>query len=143
MRDQSMRVCPRRICQRWISCLRLVVVAGSICVFPRWAFAQSPELSMREFSSGQIKKGVRSIGFGGDGATWGNYALVWRDADSAILDYGNTHYTNRNNFDFVAVGLNTPPLWHDLTIYAVAMYQNTNNIRFSAKSPGLGSSGHL
>jgi hypothetical protein len=95
---------------------------------------------MREFSSGQIKKGVRSIGFGGDGATWGNYALVWQDADSAILDYGETHYTNGNNFDFVAVGLNTPPLWHELTIYAVAMFQNANNIRFSAKSPGLGSS---
>ena len=40
------------------------------------ASAQSPELSLREFASGQVKKGVRSIGFGGDGATWGNYSLV-------------------------------------------------------------------
>ena len=31
------------------------------------SFAQtSPELAMRDFASGQIKKGVRSIGFGGD-----------------------------------------------------------------------------
>jgi len=95
---------------------------------------------MREFSSGQIKKGVRSLGFGGDGATWGNYALVWRDSDSALIDYGDTHYTNGNQFHFVAVGLNTPSLWHGLTIYAVAMFQNANDVRFSAKSPGLGSS---
>jgi hypothetical protein len=95
---------------------------------------------MREFSSGQIKKGVRSLGFGGDGATWGNYSLVWRDADTALVDYGDTHYTNGNNFDFVAVGLNTPSLWHGLTIYAIAMFQNADHVRFSAKSPGLGSS---
>ena len=95
---------------------------------------------MREFSSGQIKKGVRSLSFGGDGATWGNYGLVVQDADSALIDYGDTHYTNGNQFDFVAVGLNTPKLWHGLTLYAVAMFQNADNIHFNAKSPGLGSS---
>jgi hypothetical protein len=95
---------------------------------------------MREFSSAQVKKGVRSLGFGGDGATWGNYPLVWKDADSALVDFGNTHYSNGNNFDFVAVGMNTPSLWHHLTIYAVAMFPNANNVRFSAQSPGLGSS---
>ena len=95
---------------------------------------------MREFSSAQIKKGVRSLGFGGDGATWGNYALVWKDADTALVDFGDTHYTNGNNFDFVAVGMNTPSLWHQLAIYAVAMFQNADNVRFSAKSPGLGPS---
>ena len=47
--------------------------------------AQSPELTMRDFSSSQIKKGVRSIGFGGDGATWGNYGLVWKDAGTALI----------------------------------------------------------
>jgi hypothetical protein len=123
-----------------MSYLRVVLLGASICVFPGLAFAQSPELSMREFSSAQIKKGVRSLGFGGDGATWGNYALVWKDADSALVDFGDTHYTNGNNFDFVAVGMNSPPLWHHLAIYAVAMFQNANNVRFSAQSPGLGSS---
>ena len=94
---------------------------------------------MREFSSGQIKKGVRSIGFGGDGATWGNYALVAADANTALVDYGDTHFTNGNNFNFEAVGLNSPSLWHGLTIYVVAMFQGTNGVSFSAKSPGLGS----
>ena len=93
---------------------------------------------MREFSSGQIKKGVRSIGFGGDGATWGNYGLVWRDADTALVDFGDTHYTNGNDFHFLAVGLTTPHLWHNLAIYAIAMFQDTNNVRLNVKSPGLG-----
>lgn len=93
---------------------------------------------MREFSSGQVKKGVRSIGFGGDGATWGNYGLVWRDADTALADYGDTHYTNGNDFHFSAVGLTSPALSHHLAIYAIAMFQNANNVSFSDKSPGLG-----
>src|ERR1700722_15208318 len=126
--------------QVWTSCLQTVAVAASIFIFPGWALAQSPELSMREFSSAQIKKGVRSLGFGGDGATWGNYALVWKDADTALVDFGDTHYTNGNNFDFVAVGMNTPSLWHQMAIYAVAMFQNADNVSFSAKSPGLGPS---
>jgi hypothetical protein len=93
---------------------------------------------MREFSSGQIKKGVRSIGFGGDGATWGNYALVWKDADTALVDYGDTHYTNGNDFHFAAVGLTSPSLWHNLAIYVIAMFQDTNDVHFNTKSPGLG-----
>jgi hypothetical protein len=71
----------------------IVIVLGLIR-FSSEAHAQSPELSMREFSSGQIKKGVRSIGFGGDGATWGNYGLVYRDAATALADVGVTDYTN-------------------------------------------------
>ena len=59
--------------------LALAIVLALLPVFPHVARAQSPELAMRDFSSGQIKKGVRSLGFGGDGATWGNYALVWKD----------------------------------------------------------------
>lgn len=102
------------------------------------ARAQSPELAMRDFSSGQIKKGVRSIGFGGDGATWGNYGLVWQDANTAVLDYGNTHYTNGNDFNFQAVGATSPSLWHDLAIYAIAMQQGTNDVKFLAKAQGLG-----
>ena len=95
---------------------------------------------MREFSSGQIKKGVRSIGFGGDGATWGNYGLVWKDAETALVDFGDTHYTNGNDFHFWAVGLTTPYVWHKLAIYAIAMFQDANGVRLSVKSPGLGPS---
>jgi hypothetical protein len=93
---------------------------------------------MRDFSSGQIKKGVRSIGFGGDGATWGNYGLVWKDAGTALFDYGDTSYTNGNDFSFVAAGATTPPLWHDLAIYLIAMTETTNTVQFKLKSPGLG-----
>jgi hypothetical protein len=107
---------------------------------PGSGYAQSPELAMRDFSSGQIKKGVRSIGFGGDGATWGNYGLVWKDAGGALVDYGDTRFTNGNDFHFSAVGLTSPLLWHDMVIYVIAMSQGTNDIRFNTKSPGLGSS---
>ncbi len=100
--------------------------------------AQSPELSMREFASGQIKKGVRSIGFGGDGATWGNYGLVYRDADTALADLGVTDYTNGNLFTFTAVGVTTPPLWHGLAIYLIALSQHAEDIHLSLSSPGLG-----
>jgi hypothetical protein len=102
------------------------------------ARAQSPELSMREFASGQIKKGVRSIGFGGDGATWGNYGLVYRDADSALADVGVTDYTNGNLFTFTAVGATTPPLWHGLAIYLIALSQHAEDVHLSLSSPGLG-----
>jgi hypothetical protein len=81
-----------------------------ICASSDRVWAQSPELAMRDFSSGQIKKGARSIGFGGDGATWGNYGLVWKDADSGLVDYSDTHFTNGNDFQFYAVGVNTPRL---------------------------------
>lgn len=93
---------------------------------------------MREFSSGQIKKGVRSIGFGGDGATWGNYGLVWLDASTVLVDYADTHYTDGNDFHFEAVGLTSPALWHHLTIYVIAMFQGTNDVRLNVKSTGLG-----
>jgi hypothetical protein len=95
------------------------------------SYAQSPELALREFASGQIKKGVRSIGFGGDGATWGNYALVYRDSGSALLDYGVTAYTNGNTFSFTAVGFTSPQLWHGLAIYAIALSQHATGIDLS------------
>ena len=93
---------------------------------------------MREFASGQIKKGVRSIGFGGDGATWGNYGLVYRDADTALLDFGITDYTNGNTFTFTAVGATTPPLWHGLAVYVIALSQHAEDVHLSLSSPGLG-----
>jgi hypothetical protein len=112
----------------------VLVILGAAAV----ARAQSPELSMREFASGQIKKGVRSIGFGGDGATWGNYGLVYRDADTALADLGVTDYTNGNLFTFTAVGVTTPPLWHGLAIYLIALSQHAEDIHLSLSSPGLG-----
>ena len=64
--------------------MTLLAVMTIANIFSTCARAQSPELSMREFASSQIKKGVRSIGFGGDGATWGNYSLVWQDKDRGM-----------------------------------------------------------
>jgi len=95
---------------------------------------QSPELAMRDFASGQIKKGVRSIGFGGDGATWGNYGLVWKDAGTALIDYGDTSYSNGNDFHFLAAGATTPPLWHGLAIYLIAMNEATGTLHLRLKS---------
>ena len=93
---------------------------------------------MREFSSSQIKKGVRSIGFGGDGATWGNYGLVWREADGVLADFGETKFSNANSFHFEAVGMTSPATWHRLTFYAITMRQGTNSVHLNVSSPGLG-----
>ncbi|MGZ3441317.1 MAG: hypothetical protein ACXVDD_17475 [Polyangia bacterium] len=109
-----------------------------VLALPAAAFAQSPELSLREFASGQIKKGVRSIGFGGDGATWGNYSLVWRDAGTALVDGGVTAYENGNVFGFTAVGATTPALWRGLAVYAIALSQSAQGILARLSSPGLG-----
>jgi hypothetical protein len=119
---------------KWIFFGTVVLVA----TLQRIAVADSPEMSMRDFASNQIKKGVRSLGLGGDGATWGNYALVWRDAGTAIADYGDTSYSNGNDFHFVALGATSPSLWHKLAFYLVALNQDTNQLRFNLKSPGLG-----
>src|SRR5579859_1954077 len=116
-----------------LTCTGLAVLSANPC------FGQtSPELAMRDFSSGQIKKGVRSIGFGGDGATWGNYGLVWKDAGTALLDYGDTSYSNGNDFHFEALGATTPSLWHNLVIYFIAMQETTNNVRANLKLPRIG-----
>src|SRR6202000_1999100 len=98
--------------------------------------AQSPEISMREFASGQIKKGVRSIGMGGDGATWGNYSLVFRDSSTALLDIGSTSYLNKNTFGFTAVGVTLPPFRNGLALYAIALSQNAANVSTTLKYPG-------
>lgn len=100
--------------------------------------AQSPELALREFASGQIKKGVRSIGMGGAGATWGNYSLVYKDSGTALIDAGNTSFTNGNKFSFTAVGATTPSLWHGLTVYVIALSQDANDIVSTLKSPTFG-----
>jgi hypothetical protein len=126
----------RRVQTRvWFALLAVMLGAGSAM---RIARADSPELAMRDFASGQIKKGVRSIGFGGDGATWGNYGLVWRDAGTALADYGDTSYSNGNEFRFVALGATTPPLWQGLTVYLIGLSETTNAVAFDLHSPGLG-----
>jgi hypothetical protein len=132
MRALRLRTLDRRL-------LTGIVVVLGIVRFSSEAHAQSPELSMREFASGQIKKGVRSIGFGGDGATWGNYGLVYRDADTALADVGVTDYTNGNLFTFTAVGATTPPIWRGLAIYLIALSQHAEDVHLSLFSPGLGS----
>jgi hypothetical protein len=89
-----------------------------------------PETALREFASGQIKKGVRSIGLGGDGATFGNYSLVYRDAGSAIADYGVVHFSHTgSDFTFTAVGFTTPVLWDDAALYVIAMSQHATSLR--------------
>jgi len=93
---------------------------------------------MRDFASSQIKKGVRAIGFGGDGATWGNYGLVWRDAGTTIVDYGDTAYSEGGDFRFAALGATSPPLWHGLAVYLIALNESTNEVHFSLKAPDLG-----
>lgn len=95
-----------------------------------------PELAMRELASAQVKKGVRSIGMGGDGATWGNYSLVYKDADTALVDYGTTHFSDTgDNFSFTAVGATTPTFWDGSAFYLVAMSQHANNIAVWSKTP--------
>ncbi len=103
---------------------------------PCWA--QSPEISLREFASGQIKKGVRTIGFGGDGATTGNYALVWRDAGTALVDAGVTAYLNGNLFSFTAVAVTSPQLWRGLALYAIGLSQSVTGVHLRLSAPGLG-----
>jgi hypothetical protein len=120
--------------RRWLAPLTLALTLTA----PQLARAQSPELAIREFASGQIKKGVRSIGFGGDGATWGNYGLVYRDATTALLDGGATRYSNGNTFTFTAVAATTPALWRDLAVYVIALSQHAEDVHLALSSPGLG-----
>jgi len=125
----------RRPATKWLAMAALAIASGSAAPPLR---ADSPELAMRDFASGQIKKGVRSLGFGGDGATWGNYALVWKDADTALADYGDTSYSDGNDFHFAALGATSPSLWRDLVIYLIAMSEDSNTARFNLRDAGLG-----
>ena len=107
-----------------------------LLLFTLYSYGQNPEFSLREFASGQIKKGVRSIGMGGDGATWGNYSLVWKDSSTALLDAGSTQYSNNNKFSFTAVGVTLPSFKNGLTIYAIALSQYASDIATTLKYPG-------
>ena len=122
-----------------LTCIFFLSLLQFSLIFSNSTFAQSPEISLREFASGQIKKGVRTLGMGGDGATSGNYSMVWRDSSTALVDAGQTKYTNGNTFSFTAAGLTTPSLGHGLTIYILELAQHATDIATALKSPGLGS----
>lgn len=98
-----------------------------------------PETALREFAGGQVKKGVRTIGMGGDGATTGNYALVYKDAGGAIFDEGVVRFSDTANFfSFSAVGFTTPTFWDDAAFYVIALSQHAPNTRvwtLTAPSP--------
>jgi hypothetical protein len=124
---------------------RLVAI---VLLFSGLAHA-GPEISMRDFAGGQIKKGVRTIGMGGDGATTGNYALVYKDTGTALFDYGVVRYSDTGNvFTFKAVGFTTPAFWDDAAFYAIAISQQGTDLHVwsmtppsAAKPPSLGDGG--
>ena len=88
-----------------------------------------PETSLREFAGGQIKKGVRTIGMGGDGATTGNYALVYQDAGGALLDQGLVRFRDTGNlFSFTGAGITTPTFWDDAALYVIALVQTATGV---------------
>jgi hypothetical protein len=98
-----------------------------------------PETALREFAGGQIKKGVRTIGMGGDGATTGNYALVYKDAGGALFDQGIVRFQDTSDlFTFSAVGFTTPAFWDDAAFYVIALGQQGNRVRvwdFTSPNP--------
>jgi hypothetical protein len=120
-------------------CLGTLLVAACLALTPRPASA-GPETALRELASGQIKKGVRSIAMGGDGATWGNYSLVYNDASTALLDYGVVRYSDTGNtMTFTAVGFTSPKFWDDAALYLIALSQHGTGLRvWSLTPPSMG-----
>jgi hypothetical protein len=117
---------------------RIQLVVALVVLLPSIAqrAVAGPETNLREFASGQIKKGVRSIGMGGDGATLGNYALVYRDAGTALIDYGLVRFSDDGNtFTFTAVGFTSPPVWDDAAVYVIAMAQHATGIDVWSDTP--------
>ena len=107
----------------------LATLVLAVVLTPRPATA-GPETALREFAGGQVKKGVRTIGMGGDGATTGNYALVYKDAGGAIFDEGVVRFQDTGNlFTFSAVGFTTPSFWKDAAFYVIALGQSASNVR--------------
>lgn len=108
----------------------VVALVASATLLVGSAASAGPETALREFAGGQVKKGVRTIGMGGDGATTGNYALVYKDAGGAIFDYGIVHFRDTaNTFLFDAVGFTTPTFWDDAAFYVIALGQHAPNAR--------------
>jgi hypothetical protein len=52
----------------------------SVVASPAVATAAGPEIALREFAGGQIKKGVRTIGMGGVGADGGRLRQAQRES---------------------------------------------------------------
>ncbi len=112
---------------RTLTCM--VVFSVSLLALAGEAHA-GPETALREFAGGQVKKGVRTIGMGGDGATTGNYALVYKDAGGALFDEGIVRFRDNGNvFTFSAVGFTTPTFWEDAAFYIIAVGQRATDVR--------------
>ena len=112
-----------------------LALAAAAALFARTASA-GPETSLRELASGQIKKGVRAIAMGGDGATVGNYSLVYNDAGTALLDYGVVRYSDTGNtMTFTAVGFTTPKFWGGAALYLIALSQHATDLRVWSETP--------
>jgi len=108
----------------------VVPVAAVVLACSASAAAAGPEIALREFAGGQIKKGVRTIGMGGDGATTGNYGLVYQDHGGALFDEGIVRFSDTGNlFTFSAVGFTTPPFWDDAAFYVIAVAQRGEGVR--------------
>ncbi|HEY1954498.1 MAG TPA: hypothetical protein VGH28_02780 [Polyangiaceae bacterium] len=126
--------------------MRIGVAAALVLLASARPAVAGPETALREFAGGQVKKGVRTIGMGGDGATTGNYALVYRDAGGAIFDEGVVHFQDTGNtLWFSAVGFTTPTFWKDAAFYVIALGQTGTGIRVwdltvpsPAKPPSIG-----
>ncbi len=121
---------------------RLCVVVGAVAFVLSTAAGDAlagPETALREFAGGQVKKGVRTIGMGGDGATTGNYALVYQDAGGALFDEGLVRFRDTGNFfTFSGVGFTTPTFWDDAAFYVVALGQNATGVHvwdYTAPTP--------
>jgi hypothetical protein len=127
--DAVVRLSAREGSRPWL--VRIPPVAVSVAVFALAGAAKAgPETALREFAGGQVKKGVRTIGMGGDGATTGNYALVYRDAGGALFDEGIVRFQDTGNFfTFSAVGFTTPTFWDDAAFYVIAVGQRGTDIR--------------
>ena len=111
------------------------LLAAAFLVIAAPAFA-GPETVLREFAGGQVKKGVRTIGMGGDGATTGNYALIYKDAGTAIVDEGLVTFGDTGNaMTFTAVGFTTPTFWNDAAFYVMALTQHAPDVYVWALTP--------
>src|SRR5512142_2673231 len=109
--------------------MRFAASLGLAVLLASTSALAGPETALREFAGGQVKKGVRTIGLGGDGATTGNYALVYRDAGGGVADYGVVHYLDTgNNFSFLGVGFTTPTFWNGAAFYVIALGQRANQV---------------
>src|SRR5512140_1704488 len=116
-------------------CLRCAVAVAAILTVS--TAEAGPETALREFAGGQVKKGVRTIGMGGDGATTGNYALVYHDAGGALIDEGIVRFQDTGNlFTFSALGFTTPTFWDDAACYGIDVWDMT--AKSAAKPPSTG-----